>query len=99
MRERGEKVRRCIQMPVLNCSNRAGYLVWARRLNSTPTLADFCVQPVMFVLVVAVEGEKNDFCHIWFEIEYSEGLHTDWGLIKNNNNNAAPDIFMVKRPR
>lgn len=52
----------------------------------------------MFVLVVAVEGEKNDFCHIWFEIEYSEGLHTEWGLIKKKNN-AALDIFMVKRPK
>lgn len=52
---------RCIQMPVLNCSNRAGYLVWARRLNSTPMPADYCIQPAVFVLVVAVQGGGEIF--------------------------------------
>lgn len=55
----GRGLSHCIQMPVLNCSNRAGYLVWARRLNSTPMPADYCIQPAVFVLVVAVQGVEN----------------------------------------
>lgn len=50
---------RCIQMPVLNCSNRAGYLVWASGLNSTPVPADYCIQPAVFVFVVAAQGAEN----------------------------------------
>lgn len=46
-------------MPVLNCSNRAGYLVWSSRLNSTPMPADYCIQPAVFVLVEAVQGAEN----------------------------------------
>lgn len=46
----------CIQMPVLNRSNRAGYLVWAGGLNSTPMPADYCIQPAVFVFVVAAEN-------------------------------------------
>lgn len=81
-RRRGWGLSGCIQMPVLNCSNRAGYLVWARRLNSTSLPADYCIQPAVFVLAVAAQGEGEYSCHIWFKIGYQEGLNTEWQLLK-----------------